>query len=43
MDKVPFFLRSKWESTHGITMKTEEREKNHNNNNNNNNKLKKKL
>jgi hypothetical protein len=28
-DKVPSFLRSKWESTHSITMKTKAREKNH--------------
>ncbi len=27
MDKVPSFLRSKWESTHGITMKTKARKK----------------
>ncbi len=27
MDKVPSFLRSKWESTHGITMKTKSKGK----------------
>jgi hypothetical protein len=46
-DKVPSFLRSKWESTHGITMKTKARGKNHHHhhhhhhNNNSNKELKK--